>query len=203
MNKYKKIALCSILVIGALLLLVWACLETDSSDNYQYEGYILAIQETDAGTVLTTLRGDTQSEFTVKWYTKEKYNGEIQQLREGDCIKLSTTRRSDTNIKKFSAYSGFSMEGKIVYMEGLASPFLLTTSANTKAYRLYGLISSQASASAPQAGTQVKVYYQYPLNAATVSIVVDIIQPISDTATPLTEAEIAYITSQDYTVSAP
>ncbi len=203
MEKFKKFVPLLILVVAALAILVWACLQTEGSENYNYEGYIIGIRETDEGTVLTTLSGNAQSEFVVKWNTKEKYNGDVKELRAGDCIKLSTTRRSDRNIKRFSVYSGFAMEGRIVNAEGHDTPFLLTTIANTKYYRLYSLITAQDTAPTLQTGTQVKIYYQYPLNAATVSIVADIIQPVSDTVSPLTEEEVSYITTQGYTVSAP
>lgn len=203
MEKFKKYLPLLVLVVVAIALLVWTSIETGGSDSYNYEGYIIDIRETDEGTVLTTLSGHTQSEFVVKWNTRAKYNGDIKELRIGDCIKLSTAKNSDRNIKKFSVYSGFSLEGKIVYTEGQASPFLLTTSATTKAYRLYSLIATQDTAAIPQAGTQTKIYFQYPINAATTSIVVDIIQPVSDIPSPLTEAEIAYIKLMGYTVSTP
>ena len=203
MKKFKKFLPLLILVVAALAILVWASMQTEGSESYNYEGYILDVRETDEGTVLTTLSGDVQSEFVVKWNTKEKYNGEVKELRVGDCIKLSTTKRSDRDIKRFSVYSGFSMEGKIVNVEGHDTPFLLTTIATTKYYRLYSLITAQNSVATFQTGTQVKVYYQYPLNAATVSVVVDIIQPTSDTVLTLTEDEVAYLTAQGYTVSAP
>ncbi len=203
MKKFKKFLPLLILVVVALGILVWACLQTEGSESYNYEGYIIGIRETDEGTVLTTLNGNTQSEFVVKRNTKEKYNGEVKQLREGDCIKLSTTKRSDRDIDRFSVYSGFSMEGKIIYAEGHDAPFLLTTSATTKTYRLYSLIAAQDSVTVPPTGTQVKIYYQYPINAATERIVVDIIQPVSDIAAPLTAEELAYIASQNYPVSAP
>ena len=201
MEKFKKFIPLLILVVVALILLVWACLETAGSESYNYEGYIIDIRETDEGTVLTTLSGNTQSEFVVKRSTKEKYNGEVNELRVGDCIKLSTTKRSDRDIQKFSAYSGFAMEGKIVNVVGQDTPLLLTP--YYASYRLYSLIPAQDLAAFPQTGTTVKIYYQYPINAATVSIVVDIVLPTSDTVSPLTEAEASYISGQGYTVSAP
>jgi len=203
MKKFKKFLPCVILLIAIIGVLVWACFQTEGSESYNYEGYIVGIRETEEGTVLTTLSGNTQSEFVVKGHTKERYNGEVTELRVGDCIKLSTTKRSDRVIKRFSVYSGFAMEGKIVNAEGHDTPFLLTTMATTKYYRLYSLIAAQDSVSTLQTGTQVKVYYQYPLNAATQSVVVDIIQPTSDTPAPLSEEEVSYLTAHGYTVSAP
>lgn len=202
MKKFQKFLPLLILVVVALGLLVWACLQTEGSESYNYEGYIIGINETNEGTVLTTLSDNTQSEFVVKRNTKEKFNGEVKELRVGDCIKLSTKKNSARDIQRFSVYSGFSMEGKIVNVEGQDDPLLLTTIANIKYYRVYSLISAENSASVLQTGTQVKVYYQYPLNAASVSVVADIVQPTSDIASHLTEEEASYLTSQGYTVSA-
>lgn len=199
MEKFKKFIPLLILVIAALGILVWACLQTEGSENYNYEGYIIGIRESEEGTVLTTLSGNTQSEFVVKRNTKEKFNGEVKELRVGDCILLTTKKNSDRDIQRFSVYSGFSMEGKIVNVEGQDTPFLLTP--YYASYRLYSLIPAQDSISLPKTGTEVKIYYQYPINAATVSIVVDIIQPTSDIVSPLTEPEATYMTNQGYTVS--
>ena len=198
MKKFKKFLPLLILVIVALGILVWACLQTEGSESYNYEGYIVGISETKEGTVLTTLQGNTQSEFVVKRNTKEKFNGDVKELRVGDCIKLTTRKNSDRDIERFSVYSGFSMEGKIVNVEGQDTPFLLTP--YYASYKIYSLIPAQELTSFPQTGTTVKIYYQYPINAATVSIVADIIQPTSDIVSPLTDAEASYIANQGYTV---
>ena len=199
MKKFKKFLPLVILVIAALGILVWSCLQTEGSESYDYEGYIVGINETKEGTVLTTLQGNTQSEFVVKGNTKEKFNGDVKELRVGDCIKLTTKKNSDRDIQRFSVYSGFSMEGKIVNVDGHDTPFLLIP--YYASYRLYSLIPAQDLATFPQTGATVKIYYQYPINAATVSIVVDIIQPTSDTVSPLTDAEASFIQNQGYTIS--
>lgn len=199
MKKFKKFLPLLLLTIAALGLLIWSCLQTEGSESYNYEGYIVGINETKEGTVLTTLNGNTQSEFVVKGNTKEKFNGDLKELRVGDCIKLTTKKNSDRDIQRFSVYSGFSMEGKIVNVEGQDTPFLLTP--YYASYRIYSLIPAQELASFPKTGTTVKIYYQYPINAATVNIVADIIQPISDIVSPLTDAEAAYMSNQGYTVS--
>ena len=199
MKKFKKFLPLLILAIAALGLLIWSCLQTEGSDSYDYEGYIIGINQTSEGTVLTTLSGNTQSEFVVKGNTKEKFNGDLKELRVGDCIKLNTKKNNDRDIQRFSVYSGFAMEGKIVNVEGQDTPFLLTP--YYASYRLYSLIPAQELTSFPQTGTTVKIYYQYPINAATVSIVADIIQPTSDIVSPLTDGETAYMSNLGYTVS--
>ena len=198
MKKFKKFLPLLILVVVAIGILVWASLQTKGSESYNYEGYIIGINKTSEGTVLTIFNGNTQSEFVVKGNTKEKFNGDITELRVGDCIKLTTRKNSDRDIQKFSVYSGFSMEGKLVNVEGQDTPFLLIP--YYASYRLYSLIPVQEITSFPQTGTAVKIYYQYPINAATVSIVADIIQPTSDIASPLADGEATYIANQGYTV---
>ena len=201
MEKIKKIVIFGVLPLLVVLLAVWAFCETSGSDSYNYQGYIVAMRESDSGKVITTVSGDKKSEFTLKWFTKEKFSGELTELKEGAFIKLSTTRKSDTDIKKFSAFEGFSMEGKIVFMENLDSPFILTIDKKFNYYMLYSLIFAEDINYSLQTGTQVKVYYQYPLNASTKTFVADVIEPTTDVLSELTEEEIAYIGRQGYTVA--
>lgn len=200
-DKLKKIVILGVLPLLIVLLAVWAFCETSGSDSYNYQGYIVAMRESNDGTVLTTVNQDGTAEFTVKWYTRKKFNGELTALAEGAHIKLNTTGESSTNLKNFSAYSGFSMEGKIVFMENLTSPFILSEDNAYNYYMLYSLIPAEELARPLQTGTQVKVYYQYPINASTKTIVVDVIESTSDILSPLTEKEIAYIGRQGYTVA--
>lgn len=197
----KKIVVYGILPLLLILLAVWAFCGTAGSDSYHHQGYIVDMRDSEDGTVITTLSGDKTAEFTLKWYTRKKFSGELTALKEGAFIKLSTTRNSDSNIKKFSAYNGFSMEGKIVFVEEVNSPFLLTVSQLTNSRSLYSLISSQEISYPLQTGTQVKVYHQYPLNAGNVTVVVDAVQPLTDVLSELTEEDLAYIELLRYTVA--
>ena len=201
MNKVKKIVIFGVLPLLVLLLAVWAFCETSGSDSYNYQGYIVAMRDSDNGKVITTVSGDKKAEFTLKWFTKKQFSGELTELKEGAFIRLSTTRNSDTDIKKFSAFEGFSMEGKIVFMEDLDTPFILTIDKSLNYYMLYALISAEDIDYSLQTGTQVKVYYQYPLNASTKTFVADVIEATTDILSELTEAEIAYIGRQGYTVA--
>ena len=201
MNKVKKIVIFGVLPLLVLLLAVWAFCETSGSDSYNYQGYIVAMRDSDNGKVITTVSGDKKAEFTLKWFTKKQFSGELTELKEGAFIRLSTTRNSDTDIKKFSAFEGFSMEGKIVFMEDLDTPFILTIDKSLNYYMLYALISAEDIDYSLQTGTQVKVYYQYPLNASTKTFVADVIETTTDILSELTEAEIAYIGRQGYTVA--
>ena len=180
---------------------IWGYCQWAGVDNYNYQGYITAIRETKEGTVLSTLSGDKAAEFTLKWYTRKVYNGELKKLKEGAYIKLITTKNSDVNVRKFSAFDAFSSEGKIIFMEDHDTPFILTLENTFKYYKLYSLISAQDIVYPLETGTQVKIYYQYPLSQAATAIVVDVIQLSSDTLNPLTQDELAYIGRQGYTVA--
>ncbi len=196
----KKIVLFGILPLLIILLAVWGYCETAHSDSYDYQGYITAIRNTSDGTVITTISGETTSEFTLQRYTREKFNGELTSLQEGAHIKLSTTRHS-TNIKKFSAYTGFSLEGKIVFMDNLESPFLLTRDEVTQVYRLHCLITHYDVTLPLTSGSQVRIYYQYPIGINSPSVVVDVIEQTSDLLDLPTDEEIAYITERGYTLA--
>ena len=201
MERLKKIIILGVLPLLVVLLAVWAFCETSGSDSYNYQGYIIAIRQSEGGTVLTTINGNQKAEFTVKWYTRKQFNGELTALTEGAFIRLNTTDEGSTNIKDFSAYNGFSMTGKIVFLDGLSSPFILSEDNDYNYYMLYSLISAQDIAYPLQTGTQVKLYYQYPINASTKTIVVDVIEATSDLLSSLTEEEIAYIGRQGYAVA--
>ena len=201
METVKKIITFGVLPLLVVLLAVWAFIATAGSGEYSYQGYIVAMRESDDGTVITTLSGDKESEFIVRRNTKKIFSGDLKELKVGAFIKLSTTRNSDTKLKRFSAYEGFSMEGKIVYLEGQETPFILTTDPKLNYQMLYSLISSQDIKYTFQTGTQVKAYYQYPLNASTKTVVVDVIQTTTDILSPLTEEEITFIGRMGYKVA--
>ena len=189
------------IVIGVLLALlaVWGICETAGSDSYNYQGYILDTRVQKGNTIITTISGDGLAEFTVKWYTRQKFNTETAQLKKGDFIKLSTISSGSQNMKKFSVYDGYSKDGKLVYMEGLSSPFILTTNKLTKAPELYSLISAQDDPKPIGNCIPITIYYQYPLASGNVTIVADVIQPTSDIPISLTEEELAFITAAGYT----
>ena len=200
MDKFKKFIPLILLVIAALAILILTGNKDEEVINYGYEGYIIGMQNTQEGTVLTTLNGNTKSEFVVKRNTKATYNGTITDLQEGDYIKLNTTKNSDRDIKEFSAYSAFATEGKVFFAEGYETPLLLTP--YYASYRVFSLIFASDSTAAPTTGTPVKVYYQYPINAATVTIVADGILATSESA-ELSAEEIAFLQKQAYTVTTP
>lgn len=195
----RKTIVYIIIAILLALLAVWGICETAGSDSYSYQGYILATRVQKGNTIITTISSDGLAEFTVRWYTRQKFNGETAELKVGDFIKLSTTGADSQNMKKFSVYDGYSKEGKLVYMDGLNSPFILATNKLTKAFELYSLISAQDNSKPIGNGIPITIYYQYPLASGNVNIVADVIQPTSDIPIPLTQEEIDFITNAGYT----
>ncbi len=197
----KKILLCGVLPLALLCLAIWGYCTWAGADNYNYQGYVTAIRETEEGTVITTLNSDKTAEFTLKWYTRKVFNGDLKELKEGAYIKLITAKNDDTAIRKFSAFEGFSMKGKLVFMEGHNTPFILTLEKTFQYNKLYSLIPAQDIDDPFKTGTQVKVYYQYPLSQNTVTFVADVIQPTTDILSPLTEEELTFIERMKYTVA--
>ena len=124
MNTSKKI-LIGVGVFLLLLLITWGICETAGSDYYNYKGYVVDIVEENGDTVIVTLSGNVESRFTLKWYSREKYKKETKDIEIGDLVRLTTTQYSNTNIKKISVDYGYSVEGKIFYVETLSDrPFL-------------------------------------------------------------------------------
>lgn len=195
--------------IGLLLvaLAVWFILSNSGSDSYNYQGYVVNVREDGKDTVLTTISGNTSSEFTIKWYTKEKYNEDAKSVQVGDHIKLSTTGSNSKNLKKFSVYAGYSIAGKIFYTEDSTTPMLLVQSKATKTYYVYSLIFDQAPVNDKgepitlPVGSQINVFYSYPLMGGNNTIVTGAMQYTSDVIEPLTEDEIAYLTFLNYTLA--
>lgn len=200
-NKTKKILWIGGLVLGLILVGIWIYIRTPSTDKYSYEGYIVAINKTGGDTVITTVSGDKKDEFTLNWYTKKHFSGELTELKEDTFIKINTTSKNSKNIRNFSAYEGYSMNGKIVFVEGRTEPFILTIRKDINYFALYELIPSQDIDYQFKAGTQVKAYYQYPLYASTKKVVVDVIETTTDALSPLTEEEIAFIGRMGYKVA--
>ena len=199
MKKSKKTILISLIALAAVIIAAWGICETAGSDSYSYQGYILDMRTTSDGTILTTISGDKLAEFTVKWYSRQKFNGEAQEIKIGNFIKLSTTGKSSDSIKKLSVYEGYSKDGKLVYMKDLASPFILAKNKLTNTFELYSLISANDDSQTIANCIPITIYYQYPLASGNVSVVADIIRPTSDIPQTLTEEEIAFITAAGYT----
>lgn len=182
---------CAVLVV--IVTLTWLVCETAGSDYYNYKGYVVDISEEDGETVIVTLSGNTESRFTLKRYTRKKYEKSIE---IGDRIKLSTTHYSDTNIKKLSVDYGKSLEGKIFCIESPVipeRPFLFVNDPLYGTHIFEMFTFDEHLFEGMNTGDVVRVYYQ--------SSQMDAAVKISDGAyEDFTDAEIAYIAGQGYTV---
>lgn len=193
------------IVLGALLLVIlltWGICESVGSDYYNYAGYITDIRENQNGeTVLVTLSGSSESEFTVKWYTKKSAPSK-QPFMVGDRILLSTTHFSNTNIKKLKIEVGYSSEGKLFYAEGLSSAFVLTEARETGERYLINVITHNESVlDGAKAGDTVKLYHAFPMTIAAPTVIAEagvILAKGTDDA--FTAQEIAFIESKGYSV---
>ena len=186
-------------VFVALFLITWGVCEAANSDYYAYQGYVTNVLENENGeTVLVTLSENAESTFTVKWYTRKSAPGK-QAVAVGDRILLSTTHYRDTNIKKMKIVPGYSTEGKLVYIDGLISPFVLARAKETQApYLVSAIRYTDNTPDGPKTGDTVKIYHAYPVG---VSVAVEGAVVIAEGSPDvLTPEEIAFVESQGYTL---
>lgn len=186
-------------VLLSVFLITWGVCEAVNRNHYNYTGYVTDILENERGeTVIVTLSETSESAFTVKWYTKMTAPKQ-QPVAVGDRILLSTTHFSDTNIKKMKVSPGYSTEGKLVYAEGLVTPFVLARTKETGAMYLVSVIRySDSTPDGSKTGDTVKIYHAFPASVSvSAESTVVIAEGASDT---LTAEEIAFIESQGYKV---
>lgn len=201
MKTSKKIMI-GVGVFLLLLLITWGICETAGSDYYNYKGYVVDVVEENGDTVIVTLSGNVESRFTLKWYSREKYKKDTNDVEIGDLVRLTTTQYSNTNIKKISVDYGYSVEGKIFYVETLPDrPFLFI---NEPLYgtHLFDLIPPDENMfDGLKTGDRVRVYYEYPFAAGTVTVQVNGLVFISEgTIEDFTDAEKNFIANSGYEI---
>lgn len=201
MKTSKKIMI-GVGVFLLLLLITWGICETAGSNYYNYKGYVIDIVEENGDTVIVTLSGNVESRFTLKWYSREKYKKETKDIQVGDCVKLTTTQYSNTNIKKISVDNGYSVEGRIFYVETLPDrPFLFI---NEPLYgtHLFDLIPYDVNLfDNLETGDRVRVYYEYPFAAGAVTVQVNGLVFISEgSIEDFSDAEKNFITDSGYKI---
>ena len=186
----------------ALMLTTWGVCETAGSDFYNYKGYVVDIVEDENDTIIKTLYGNAESQFTLKWYSREKYKKETKDIQIGDYIMLTTTQYSDTNIKKIAIDYGYSVEGKIFYVETLPNRPFLFVDEPLYGTHLYSLISfDQGIFSRLETGTRVKIYCEHPFSLGTTSISITGLVHISKgSINDFSDTEKDYIMQYGYTI---
>lgn len=192
----KKILL-GVGILLSVFLITWGVCEAVNHNHYNYTGYVTDVVENENGeTILVTVSETSESTFTVKWYTKMTAPKK-QPVSVGDRVELSTTHFSDTNIKKMKVAPGYSTEGKLVYIEGLSTPFVLARAKETGArYLMSAVRYSDNTSDGPKTGDTVKIYHAFP---ATGSVSVEASVVIAEgSLDTLTAEDIAFIESQGY-----
>lgn len=187
-----------------LLLIIWGICETAGADHYNYSGHVIDIAQENGDTVITTIWGNTESHFTLKWYSREKYKKDTKDIQIGDYIMLSTTQYSNTNIKKMSVDYGYSTDGKLVWINEFTDrPYILATDPTTNLLYFFdfGIENDVSFFEGLETGDTVRVYHHYPIEVTTITGVGSGVKLISDHSNGgLTEEEIQFIASKGYTV---
>ncbi|MBQ7933066.1 MAG: hypothetical protein IJ334_18915 [Clostridia bacterium] len=189
-------------ILAALFLLTWGICEISGSDYYNYSGYILEVGENENGdTTIVTLSGNVESSFTMKWYSKMKAPKK-QPIAVGDRVMLSTTHYSDTNIKKIKVEPGYSIEGRLVYVDGLSCPFVLAIAKETGVRYLVSIVGHNDSIYTDIGMCDiVKVYHMFPISTSTATVSIEAIAKVADgSMSDLTADDISFIESKGYTV---
>ena len=196
MKTSKKI-LIGVGVFFLLLLITWGICETAGSDYYNYSGHVIDIAEENGDTVITTLRGKTESRFTLKWYSREKYKKDTKDIQIGDYIMLSTTQYSDTNIKKMSVDYGYYTDGKLVWINEFTDrAYILATEPTTNLLYFFdfSIENDISNFDGLKTGDTVRVYHRYPIQSTTITTIGNGVKLISDNSNDgLTEDEIKFI----------
>ena len=189
-------------IFGAVFLIcliAWGIFEAVAgSDYYNYTGYVLEVKENEKNQiVITTVSGGKTSEFVLKWHSRKRFEKEKREIAVGDYVMLSTTRFSNTDIKKMSINEGYSTEGKLVYVNESEVPFILAVDASTNQRYLVKIeyIGELTGAT----GDEICIYHYYPIHEQSLGVLSDAYTIASDGA-ELTIEEIAFIESKGYTV---
>lgn len=196
-----KRIVCVVLAIISLSPLFIGC--SGGGENYEYNGFVTEVYENAKGeTVIVTISDDVESEFVIKSNT-EMTAPVHTPVSVGDYVQLTTTRSSDRDIKKMQVSVGYSTSGRLVFVEGEESPFVLTETGDG-ARLLVRLIDDNATLPRISGiGDVIKVLHSSPvLHAEPIAAVEALIFLENGTAADITEDDIAFIVSQGYTVRA-
>ena len=197
-------------IVFMLLSIAWCIYDASEPNFYNYEGYIVSIEQNDKKqTVITTISGDKTSEFVLKWYSRKQYEKDVREIAVGDLIKLSTTQQNPTNIKKISVNAGYSTTGKLIYVNELPdTPFILAVHPSLKTYLLVRILYSNqtvflGSKFDGKTGEEICIYHEIPHTAIYDQITViatDAYEKTGNVYLKFTEDEISFIESFGYTV---
>jgi hypothetical protein len=188
------------LVLVYLSLFLAGCTST-SNINYSYKGFVTEVYENARGeTVIAAVSDDVESEFVIKQNTKIIAPANIP-VAVGDYIQLNTIRAGEQDVKEMKVSPGYSSCGRLVYVNGEETPFLLVENADST--RLFVKLVDDKSTLPGVSGTGdvIKVYHSIPVMVDDPTAVVEALIFIENgTAADITEEDVAFIASQGYIV---
>lgn len=188
-----------VLILITLLLSASGC--SGSSENWAYKGFIIEVYENARGeTVIATISDDVESEFVIKSNT-EMIAPVKTPVSVGDYVQLTTTRSGSTDIRKMKVSPGFSTEGRLIYVEGEESPFVLKANADGKRMLVRLIDDNSTLPGISGMGDVIRVYHSSHIMLDDPTAAVEALIFIENgTAADITEEDIIFIVSQGYTL---
>ena len=188
-----------VLILITLLLSASGC--SGSSENWAYKGFIIEVYENARGeTEIVTLSDDVESEFVIKSNTAMIAPVKTP-VSVGDYVQLTTTRSGSTDIRKMKVSPGFSTEGRLIYVEGEESPFVLKANADGKRLLVRLIDDNSTLPGISGMGDVIRVYHSSHIMLDDPTAAVEALIFIENgTVADITAEDIAFIESQGFKV---
>lgn len=191
----------ALLAALAIILSVSGCSAGNSDDgNYDYRGFVIESYENAKGeTVIVCISDDVESEYVIKSNTKMIAPAKLP-INVGDYVMLTTMSRSDSAVEKIKVSPAYSTTGRLVYLEGEESPFVLTEPDNDGARLLVRLTDERGTLPGVSGiGDVIKIFHSTQIEATAPLAAVEAMQFFENgTRDDLTAEDIAFIESQGY-----
>jgi hypothetical protein len=192
-----------LLAVIAVVLCSSGCKADDAGDGgYEYRGFVIEAYENAKGeTVIVCISDDVESEYVIKSNTKISAPAKLP-IDVGDYVMLSTMSRSDSAVEKIKVSPGYATMGRLVYLEGEETPFVLTE-ANKSGPRLLIRLSDERGTlpGASGIGDVIKVFHSQPISAEELTVMVEAMQFLENgRRESLTAEDVAFIESKGYKV---
>ena len=189
----------ALLALIALTAALASCGGTGEID-YEYQGFIIDVYENAKGeTAIVTISGDVESNFVIKDNTK--VSGPAKEpFFIGDYIMLNTTGYSDEYVKECKVVPGRVNEGRLVYVEGDDTPFLLQVNDDGDRL-LIKLIDDEQNLHPGTSGMGdvIRVYHQEVIELDDpIAHVEGLIYVENGNPADLTDEDVSFIISQGY-----
>ena len=198
----KKIIFAVAVLLAALLCLS-GCTLSASDENYEYSGFVTEVYQNAKGeSVIVCIADDVISEYIIKNNTKIISDSAEDPISVGDYVMLTTTSRSDDVVEKIKVSLGQSNVGRLVYVEGDATPFLLTEMSEGGKVLIKLIDDRGTLPGASGIGDVIKVYHrEHIVLNDPIAEVEGLVFVENGNAADLTEDDIAFIISKGYTVA--